>query len=248
MASGVSVFIIAYNSEKKIEACLKSVQWADEIVVVDSFSSDRTAEISRKLGARVYNREFKDYADQKNYALSLVKSPWALSLDSDETVSELLKEEILRTIAANSPAEAYRVPRESFIFGRKFRFTGTQDDAPVRLLRSGRARFEQPVHEVVKVEGPASKLSSPIFHFTYDSIEDYLARLNRYTSLEAGYLKSKKASLSWIDFSLKPSVIFFRLYILKQGFRDGMEGFFFSAFSAFYALIKYAKYRELKKA
>ncbi len=247
MPSVLTVFIIAYNSEKKIEACLKSVQWADEIIVVDSFSSDRTAELSRKLGARVYNREFKNYADQKNYALSLVQTPWALSLDSDEAVSGPLKEEILRALASNPEAAAYRIPRESFIFGRKFRFTGTQDDAPVRLLRAGRARFEQPVHEVVKVEGDTGKLSNPIFHFTYDSVEDYLSRLNRYTGLEAAYLKSKNTPLSWRDFFLRPTAVFFRLYILKQGFRDGMEGFFFSAFSAFYTLIKYAKYRELGK-
>ncbi len=247
MTPKISIFIIAYNSERKIEACLKSVEWAEEIVVVDSFSRDATAEICRKYGAKVHNREFKDYADQKNYALSLVHNPWALSLDTDEVVSEPLKEEILRALASSSPVNAYRIPRQSFMFGRKFRFTGTQDDAPVRLLRTACARFEQPIHEVVKVEGATAKLFNPIFHYTYASIDDYWGRFSRYTALEAEYLQSKNAPVSWVDFFVRPWAVFFKLYFLKQGFRDGFEGFLFSAFSAFYAFAKYAKYRERLK-
>lgn len=246
-SSALSVFIIAYNSASKIEACLKSVCWAGEIIVVDSFSADQTVPLCRKYGARVYSREFQNYADQKNYALSLVQNPWALSVDSDEVVTEALKEEILRTLASNPAAAAYRIPRKSFIFGRPFRFTGTQEDAPVRLLLASRARFEQPVHEVVRVVGETGTLANPMLHFTYDGISDYLNRLNRYTTLEADYLKSKNVPISFIDFFFRPCAVFLRLFILKQGFRDGFEGFLFSVFSAFYTLVKYAKYREILK-
>lgn len=248
MGKGISVFIITLNAAAKIEACLKSVVWADEIIVVDSGSTDGTREVLQKYGVRIMDRAFIDYAEQKNFALAQVRTEWALSIDADEVVPEEVQNEILRVIRQPGENSAFKIRRESFIFGRKFKYTGTQDDAPVRLMRSRKARFEQPIHEYVRVEGAVGKLQPALLHYTYDTVEDYLTRFNRYTSLEARRLNASGTSLSWMDFTLRPWGIFLRLYLLKQGFRDGFEGFLFSAFSGFYALIKYAKYRELKKS
>ena len=244
----LSVFLIVKNEEKNIARCLGSVAWADEIVVVDSGSTDQTVEICRRFTDNVHERPFKNYSDQKNYALSLVSGEWALSLDADEEVGELLKGEILNTVqCAASTTAAYQIPRRSFIFGREFRFTGTQDDRPVRLMRKGRAVFEQPIHEWVKVNGEIGILKNFLTHRTYKDLSDYCERLNRYTSMEADYLVEKSYRIGHGDRQLKPLGMFLKLYLWKQGFRDGCEGFVFSVLSAFYVFLKYAKAAEKGK-
>jgi glycosyltransferase involved in cell wall biosynthesis len=243
----LSVFIITLNEEKNIERCLQSVTWADEIVIVDSFSQDRTVEICRKYATKIFTRAFVDYADQKNYALSQIAGEWALSLDADEEVPEELKKEILATIQRPDAFAAYRIPHHPFIFNRKFYFSGTQDAKPIRLFRKSSAHYAQPIHEIVKIEGEVGTLRSPFLHYTYDSIQDYLTRFNRYTSMEAQFLKNKNYSLRWRDFSLKPFLLFLKLFFLRQGFRDGFEGFLFCVFSGWYVFVKYAKYWELLK-
>lgn len=241
----LSVFVITLNEERNIERCLGSVKWADEIVVVDSFSSDRTQPLAKQYTDRVFSREFKDYADQKNYALSLTGGEWVLSLDADEEVPEALREEILSVIARPDACDAYRIRRESFIFGRKFRYSGTQSDRPIRLWRKGRAKYRNPIHEVVDVRGRIGVLSPRLLHYPYHSVSEYWERLNRYTTLEARFLKQKKRRLSGIDFVLRPGALWLKQFILQQGFRDGWQGFCFCFFSAAYSVIKYAKYEEL---
>lgn len=241
----LSVFVITLNEEQNIERCLKSVKWADEIVVVDSFSSDRTRELAKQYTERVFSREFKDYADQKNYGLSLAQGEWVLALDADEEVPDALKEEILSVIRHPAACDAYRIRRESFIFGRKFRYSGTQNDQPTRLWRSGKARYRQPIHEVVDVEGRVGRLSGRLLHYPYPHVSEYWEHLNRYTTLEAQFLKERGHRLSWIDFVLRPCALWLKLFVFQQGFRDGWEGFCFCSLSSFYVVIKYAKYGEL---
>lgn len=240
----LSVFVITLNEERNIERCLDSVKWADEIVVVDSLSSDRTQQLSRQYTDRVFSREFKDYADQKNYALSLTQGEWVLSLDADEKVTDKLKEEILSVIG-NPRAEAYRIPRVSFIFGRKFRYSGTQGDRPIRLWQRGKVRYRNPIHEIVEVEGRIGTLSSQLVHYPYQQVSEYWEQFNRYTTLEAQFLKEKEHRLSWIDFVLRPWALWLKLFVFQQGFRDGWQGFCFCSLSLFYVVIKYAKYGEL---
>ncbi len=247
MRPPLSAFIITYNEEKNIERCLKSVAWADEIVVVDSSSQDKTLEICKKYKAKTFTRAFTNYADQKNCALSQVTSEWALSLDADEEVTEQLKQEIFATIQDPKALAGYRIPHHPFIFGRKFYFSGTQDAKPIRLFRKACAQYSQPIHEVVQINGEMGILQSPFLHYTYPSIEDYLTRFNRYTSMEAEFLKSKNYQLRVWDFLLKPFLMFVKLFFLKQGFRDGFEGFLFCAFSGWYLFVKYAKYQQLLK-
>ncbi|HXV28477.1 MAG TPA: glycosyltransferase family 2 protein [bacterium] len=241
----LSVFIITYNEEKNIERCLRSIAWADEIIVVDSFSEDQTVEISKKYSAKVFLRDFTDYADQKNFALSQTTREWALSLDADEEVTEELKDEIMATIQSPAALAGYRIPHHPFIFKRKFFFSGTQDAKPMRLFRKSAARYAQPIHEKVIIQGETGTLKRPFLHYTYETIGDYFQKFNRYTSMEAQLLKDKNHKLRLWDFSLKPFLLFLKLFLLKQGFRDGLEGFLFCAFSGGYVFVKYAKYREL---
>jgi len=244
----ITVFIISYNAEKTIERSLRSVQWADEIVVMDSYSTDRTVEICKRYTNQVSLRKFTDYADQKNFVLSQATSEWVLSLDTDEEVTEDLKSEILKIIETPGALEGYRIPRRSFIFGREFKYSGTQDDRPIRLFRKDRARFEQPIHEIVRIDGKIGVLTTPLLHYTYDTVSDYWERFNRYTSLEAEFLKDRNHSLTWLDLAARPPLTFLRLYCLKQGFRDGWEGFLFCFLSATYVFVKYAKFGEIKPA
>ncbi len=247
MSPKVSVFIIAFNSEKKIAACLRSVKWADEVVVVDSGSLDQTASLVKENGAALYQRKFTNFSEQKNYAMSLCKGDWVLSIDSDEVVTDALREEIQKTVTDDASLDGYRIPRQSVIFSKEFRYTGMQDDQPVRLMRAGKGLFEQPIHEFLNVRGATGILKGALLHFTYDDISDYFERFNRYTTKESEYLLEQSFRLSWVDFFIRPPAMFIKLYFFKQGFRDGFPGFLFSVFSGFYVFVKYAKYRDLSR-
>ena len=144
----LSAVLITRNEEKNIEMCLKSVLLADEVIVVDSGSSDRTPELARALAARVVSRPFDDFASQKNYAAGLAAGEWILSVDADERVGAALKNEILGVIGKEDAVDAYRIRRRTNFFGRDFKAGGLQEDAPARLFRRGRARFVNPVHEI----------------------------------------------------------------------------------------------------
>ncbi len=240
----ISIFIITKNEEKNIEACLKSVSWADEIVLVDSGSADRTREIASRFTDKIFLNDFTDYASQKNLALSKTSGDWVLSLDADERVSDGLKSEILATAGRPHAAEGYRIRRESVIFGRLFRHTGTQSDKPVRFFKKNSGQFHQPIHEAVAIKGSVGELKCPMEHQTYSSIHDYFERLNRYTGMEAGYFSQMKKVPQKNQLTLKPLAMFFKLYFWKQGFLDGMEGFLFSVLSAYYVFVKHAKHFE----
>lgn len=240
----ISVFIITKNEEKNIEDCFRSVAWADEIVVVDSGSTDRTGEIVARYTDQFFLNNFTDYSSQKNLALSKTSGDWVLSLDADERVSDELRQEILKTASLPDAGEGYRIPRRSMIFGRFFRYTGTTDDKPIRFFKRNTGKFYQPIHETVTVSGRVKELNHPINHLTYSTIHDYLDRLNRYTTLEAEYFVQMKKTPQKSQLGLKSVAQFLRLYFWKQGFRDGLEGFLFSFLSAYYIFIKHAKHFE----
>ena len=246
MKPKISAFLITYNAERKLESCLQSLRWVDELIVVDSYSTDATVEIAKRHGAKVSSRPFIDFAKQKNAAQGLCSGDWLLSVDADEVVTDELRDEIRNVAEAADSRDAYHIPRRSMIFGREFRFSGTQDDRPLRLFKKGAATFRQPIHEIVEVRGSIGSLKSFLMHFTYPSLDDYFVRFNRYTTLEAEHLAAKKYCPSLLDFLVRPAGLFLKLYVLKQGFRDGYPGFFFCLFSAMYVFVKYAKCQELR--
>src|SRR5438105_13470205 len=186
MRKRLSVALVTRNEAERLRACLESVAWADEIVVVDAESEDKTATIAREFTDQVVVRPWPGYAAQKNAALDLATGRWALSLDADEVVSPELAADIRRVIAAEAPAEGYAVPRRNIFWGRWVRHGGLYPDWQVRLFRRGRGRFvERAVHESVTIDGAVGRLRGHLEHRSYRDVADFLARADRYASLAA---------------------------------------------------------------
>lgn len=242
----ISVTIVAHNEAERIGACIDSVSWADEIIVVDAGSTDGTQEICRKRGALLIRRPWEGYAAQKNFALSKASHSWILSLDADECVSPGLAGEILSVLSDDAPAEGYRVPRKNIFFGRWLRHGDLWPDYQLRLFRSDAGAFnEKSVHESVVVEGRVGVFSSPLEHYSYDSLFDFFQRQVKYARLSAEDLFSRGAQPGIADFVIRPLWRFFKSYVLKMGLRDGVNGLWVSAGSAYYVFMRAAFLWEL---
>lgn len=240
----ISVTIIALNEEKDIGECLESVKWADEILVSDSGSTDKTVEICGRYGAKVFNDAWRGFGAQKNLLGDRAANRWILNVDADERVTPGLKEEILKAVEAGGKA-GYYVPRKNF-FGRKWiRHCGWYPDYNLRLYRKDRGRFtERAVHESVKVDGAAGRLKNPIEHFTYMDVSDYLIRMERYSTLAAEEMRGRGRRAGALDLFFRPAFTFFKMFVLKRGFLHGADGVMLSMLYASYTLAKYAKLRE----
>ena len=242
----ISVTIITHNEAERIGACIDSVSWADEIIVVDAGSSDDTQEISRKRGALLIQHSWQGYAAQKNFALSKASHSWILSLDADECVSPELSGEILSVLSDDAPAEGYRISRKNIFFGRWLRHGDLWPDYQLRLFRRDVGSFnEKSVHESVVVEGRVGVLSSPLEHYSYESLFDYFQRQVKYARLSAEDLFSSGVRPGIVDFVIRPLWRFFKSYILKMGLRDGVYGLWVSVGSAYYAFMRAAFLWEL---
>lgn len=241
--TGVSAIVITLNEEKNIGACLDSLSFAEEIVVVDSGSTDRTEEICRKDSrVRWYSEEWKGFGKQKNSALDKAKGPWIFSIDADERVTKELAEEISGIDLNRSPCAGYRVPRRSFFGDTWVRHGGWYPDSTVRLWKKEAGRFEErSVHEAVRVSGPVGTLSGDLLHYTYRDTSDFIERMNRYSSLGAQELLRLGKRVTVFDLVLRPPYTFFKMFVLKRGFLDGWLGFRLAVFYSMYTFIKYAK-------
>jgi glycosyltransferase involved in cell wall biosynthesis len=244
----VSAIVVCFNEQDRIADCLESLRWCDEIVVVDSFSTDRTPEICRRYTERFYQRAWTGYREQKAYAHSLATEHWVLSVDSDERVTAELKQEILDSLARDGDEYAgYAVPRLVYYLRRWWWRGGWYPDYDVRLFRRERATWggSEP-HEKILVDGRVRRLRNPLEHYTYRNIDDHIQRINCFTSISSGELK--KAGRRWrrSDVILRPAVRFVRSYILQRGFMDGFPGFYVALSSAVYVFLKYAKLWELE--
>ena len=238
----ISAAIITFNEERNIARALESLRCCDEIVVVDSGSTDRTVELATKLGARVLDMAWRGYAGQKNYASESCKYDWILSLDADEALSESLEAEIWQ-IKKNGPEfEAYTMPRLAQYLGRWILHSGWYPDRKVRLFDRRRARWVgNYVHESVLVEGRIGHLNSNILHFTCSSLSEHIRTMDRYTTLAAEQLVNQKAQIGWKELALDPPWTFLRTYIVQRGFLDGTEGLAIAYMAALYNFLKYAK-------
>ena len=242
----ISVTIIAHNEAERIDACIDSVSWADEIIVVDAGSTDGTQEICRKRSALLIEHPWEGYAAQKNFAISKASHSWILSLDADECVSPELAEEILSVLSDDAPAEGYRLPRKNIFFGRWLRHGDLWPDHQIRLFRSDAGAFnEKSVHESVVVEGRVGVFSSPLEHYSYDSLFDFFQRQVKYARLSAEDLFSGGVQPGIADFVIRPLWRFFKSYVLKMGLRDGVNGLWVSAGSAYYVFMRAAFLWEL---
>jgi glycosyltransferase involved in cell wall biosynthesis len=245
--SGLSVLVVAKNEAHNLADCLDAANWAFErIVVVDPLSSDATLKIAMQKADVVAVRSFDDFASQRNFALALASGEWVLSIDADERITPALAAEIRHVAAdASSPLRGFRVPIRSVILGREFGFSGTQYDHPLRLFRRDSGRWAGLVHETVELIGPCGVLQNALRHLTLPNVRVFLDKLDHYTTLEAQGLAGAKRGFRTSDLTLRPLWTFLKLYVLKQGFRDGIEGFMFCALSGVSVAVRAWKHREL---
>jgi glycosyltransferase involved in cell wall biosynthesis len=244
----VSAIVVCFNEEDNIGECLESLRWCDEIVVVDSFSTDRTAEICRGYTDRFIQREWAGYRDQKAFAHSQATMDWVLLVDSDERVTPELRDEIQQALSSDSGSYAgYSVPRLVNYLGRWWRRGGWYPDYDIRLFRRQRATWGgSDPHEKILVDGRVRRLEHCLHHHSYRDIEDHVRRINRFTSISSRELKKEGSRWRLSDALLRPAARFFRSYILQRGFMEGFAGFYVAVTAAVYVFLKYAKLWELE--
>jgi len=241
----VTVTIITLNEEKNIERCLQSLRFADEIVVVDAFSSDGTLEICRKYTDKVFQEEWRGYGAQKNLCAAKAENRWILNIDADEVVSPACADEIREKLAAGDSHSVYCFPRKNYFGSRWVRFGGWFPDRISRLYDRERVSFsESRVHERLVPDVGRGNMNEAIEHYSFSGMEDYIARQNKYSTLFAEEKRQTGWQAGWSHLVLRPPFAFFKNYVLRQGFREGALGFFLALSSAFYTYLKYAKTRE----
>jgi glycosyltransferase involved in cell wall biosynthesis len=244
----VSVTVITKNEADALADALKSVSWADELIVIDAESTDDTVRIARQFTDRVYVRRWPGYIDQKNHAASLASHDWIFSLDADERVTPGLAEEIRSALKTNPSAGGFRIPRVSFYFGKWIRTTDMYPDYQLRLYDRHKAKWDGLyVHESVRVDGGIEYLKNELQHHPYKDLSEHLIRMDRYTSLAARQMhaQGKRATAGQLFFH--PKFAFLRNYILKGGFRDGKAGLVISLVNSYYVFLKFAKLWELQR-
>lgn len=255
--STLSVAIIACNEEANLARTLESARWADEIVVVDSGSTDRTVEVARAHGAKVFVEEWKGFAAQKNSALAKCTGDWILSLDADEEVTEELRSRIGALLAGEPEFDAYFLPRRNLFLGRWMRHGGLYPDAKLRLFKRGRAEFEErPVHETLQLEGKTGTIAGPrwtagadLIHYAYPTLESYIDHMNRYSTLGAQTVKSGAGVLAFAwNALLNPLATFAYNYFFRLGFLDGAPGLIYHINHSMYVHWKYVKAWEARRA
>ncbi len=247
MRDKISACVIVFNEETKIRRCLESLTWCDELIVVDSFSTDRTVEIAREFTPHVYQHVWLGYVGQRNMIRDKASHPWILYLDSDEEVSPGLRDEILYEFEhGDRQFRGYEFPRLVFFLGRWIRHGEWYPDVKLRLFHKdfGRTEGEEP-HDRVAVRGPVKRLKHPVYHYTYDDLRDQNETLNRFSSITAQQKFVKDQSFAIVDLLFRPFFRFFKGYILRLGFLDGMAGFIIAVTNGYGAFLKYAKLWEL---
>ncbi len=242
----ISATIITFNEERNVARVIESLRCCDEILVLDSGSQDRTVEIATKLGAHVVEASWHGYAAQKNIAAELAQHDWVLSLDADESLSEALEAEIWQIKKAGPKFDGYTVPRLAQYLGRWILHSGWYPDRKVRLFDRKKAKWVgEFVHESVEVEGSVGHLKSNLLHFTCNSLSEHLRSMDSYTTLAAQEIVSRGKAVGLADLLIDPPWTFFRTYVLKRGFLDGIEGLSIAYMAALYNFLKYSKARYM---
>ncbi len=244
----ISAVLITYNEEEKIQRALDSLQAvSDEIVVVDSHSTDATVELCSRYTDRVLKRSWQGYRDQKQFATDQATHQWVLSLDADEALSPQLAEEILQWKEQENDCEGYYLPRKTFFMGRWIEHTTWYPDWQLRLFRKSRGRWEGGrVHESFRVNGPTARFKGQIYHHTYASFSEYLEQLERFSSLAARDRFEEGQRAQWVHVIFHPPAIFVKNYLLRLGFLDGKPGLAVSILAAVSSVFKDLKLWEIQ--
>ena len=244
----LSTVIITYNEEQKLAECLNSISFSDEVIVVDSLSTDKTKEIAERARARFYTRPFDDFSSQKNYAMNQAKGEWILSIDADERVTEALALEIKKAIQLKNQYVGYYLTRQNFIFGGRMRYGASLTDFQLRLIQKGKGEFHGLVHERIAPQGAVATLKEPLLHVTYQSLDEYFAKFNHFSSLDAMELERQHKKSTWLGALVKPIVHFIYFYFFKLGFLDGRRGLMYQILSSLYVFVRDVKAMEYSKS
>lgn len=243
----ISVNIICKDEEKNIEDCLKSVEWADEIIVVDGESSDRTVEIAQKYTNKVFVRKWDGFMNQRLFALEKTTNDWILVLDADERCSDELKDNLLSTIKSNSITnKGFKLSRKNYILNKWIKHGGWYPGYQMRFFRKDSVKIsERLVHEGYEVSGETGIIKGDIIHYTVQSLSDFAARINKYSTLQAEE-KSKKVKAGFWLIAIQPIKSFVVQYIFKRGFLDGIHGLMAYYFDSITRMLTYMKIWELQ--
>jgi glycosyltransferase involved in cell wall biosynthesis len=245
----VSVTIITRNEAAHIGPALQSAAWADELIVVDSESSDDTVGIAKQYTDRVIVRPWPGYIAQKNFAASVATCDWILSLDADERITPRLAAEIRHALSVPPRHAAFRIPRVTWHLGRWIRTTDWYPDCQPRLYNRGLAEWTgRYVHESLSVRGSIGRLANELHHYAYDGISDHLETIDRYTTYAARQMHEQGRRAGFVDIAVHPPLAFLRNYLLRGGIRDGTTGLIVAAMNSCYVLLKFAKLWEMEHA
>jgi glycosyltransferase involved in cell wall biosynthesis len=245
----LSIVVPTFNSARTLRACLESARFADELLVVDSFSSDDTVAIAGEYADRVVQHEYENSAAQKNWILPQAAHEWVMILDSDEMITPELRDAVQAALRdAPGDVGGFRMLRRTWFLGRLIRYSGWQRDRLVRLFRRDGGRYEiKRVHAEAVVDGRVEDLAGELLHDSYADLSDYLKRLDRYTTWAAQDLLDRGKPVGWGTLAVRPPATFLRDYVVRQGFRDGVPGLILCQLNGFYVLVKYAKYWRLRR-
>ena len=246
-SSGVTAVIAAHNESANIEACIASVDWASQVMVVENDSIDDTVDRARGAGATVISPRFTTIGAQRNHAIGRVTTPWVFVLDADERCTPELAAEITRVVATPGNHAAFRVPRRNFFLGKEIRHGGWGSDRPVRLFKRELRYNASLVHEHVDVTGEVGALRNALLHYTYTSLDQYFEKFNRYSRwwAQQNHARGRRGSAAAVVF--KPPARFISMYLLKGGFLDGAPGIVVACLAAASVMAKYARLWELSR-
>ena len=246
----LSVVVITKNEASRIADCLKSVDWAREIIVLDDFSTDNTVEIAKQFTPNVSQRVMEIEGKHRNYSYGLATSAWILSLDADERVTPELREEITNLLKTDPPCNGYTIPRKNFMGNTWVRHGGMYPSAQLRLFRKDKFKYDEEaeVHPQAYMPDPRGSLKSDVIHYTYRNFTDAIAKLDRQTDLEARKWFREKRKIGVFQTVRKTIDRFCRAYFSKKGYKDGVIGLFLAVNSGMYQFLTFAKYWEMKKS
>lgn len=245
----IAALVITYNEEKNIEECLESVNWINEIIVIDACSTDRTVEIARQYTDKVFLNIWNGFGQQKNLGIEKTMSEWVLIVDADERVSPELRYEIEDRLSKhrNDRFAGYQIPRRNYFYGKWIRWGGSYPDYQLRLFRKDSGRYNDvAIHENLILDGPIGYLKNHIDHITERCIADHFKKFDNYTTLAAQEKRKRKKQIKWYDIAFRPIITFIKVYISKQGYRDGLYGLIYGIFASFYTFSKYVKLWEMR--
>lgn len=246
----LTLLIPTKNEADNIESCINSAKdICNEIIVVDSYSQDNTTELATNLGAKIYLREFDNFSNQKNWAIEKAQNQWILLLDADEQLTADLKQEIIQLITTNAIENhnAYWVYRENWFFDQPIRYGGYQNDKVIRLFKRDSCTYTNHVHEKLQVEGSTGFLKNKLYHNTYKGFDFHIAKLGNYATLQALDYDKKIKNIGFYHLIAKPAFRFFKHYVIKKGYKDGVPGIILACLGAYATFLRFVKLWMLRK-